>query len=69
MDLGKLVTFGKQNKEKGRYEGQLIKTIPNGKGSLFFKDIPLKGWIYRGEWVDGLECGQGMMIDDKRTDR
>ena len=69
MSLANLVTFGKQNFEKGRYEGQLIKSIPNGKGQLFFKDVPLKGWVYRGEWIDGVESGQGMMIDEKRTDR
>lgn len=69
MDQRKWVKFGKIMLTTGKYEGELMDGLPNGKGSLTYRDPPHKNWVYRGDWADGFECGYGVLMDDKKKDR
>ena len=44
---------------KGVYTGQLLNSLPSGKGSFTAASEKGKGWTYNGEWKDGHFNGSG----------
>ena len=46
----------------GRYTGEVVNGLPNGKGSFISMNEDQEEWTYTGEWVDGHFEGQGATV-------
>lgn len=53
-----------RGKISGVYSGDVIDSVPNGIGKFEFVGDDGLGYIYNGEFKDGVIAGQGILIDE-----